>query len=424
MKGLLKRLLKGVSKDQTLSYAEAKELAGKEDIEVRRDLAARTDINPEILYFLAGDPDPEVRRRIAANKATPIQADLLLASDAEDEVRGGLAEKIAILAPGLSAREQDKMRQMAFEALYVLARDQVTRVRQILSEALKDVADAPPEVIRQLARDAELVVAGPVLQYSQVLTEEDLIEIIKSNPSSGHVGAVSRRNEVPEMLADVIVATDDEDAVALLLANKNAQIREETLDKIIDRALDIESWHEPLVHWPILHVGAATKLARFVAHNLLDALEKRQDLEPDVLEEVRKVVEKRLLEDPLEIADAKKTTPEEALEKARGLHKAGKLDEEAVSKALLTGDREFSIAALTVLSGLKVGVVRKVVATRSAKGMVAIAWKAGLSAKLAETLQKKLALVTGKDMLRAQGADFPLDDEALEWQLDFIKDIA
>ena len=37
---------------------------------------------------------------------------------------------------------------MTYEALEILARDQVTRVRQILSEALKDVANAPPEVIR------------------------------------------------------------------------------------------------------------------------------------------------------------------------------------------------------------------------------------------------------------------------------------
>jgi len=49
------------------------------------------------------------------------------------------------LAPGLTADEQDKMRKMAYEALDALARDQVIRVRRILSEALKNVADAPPE---------------------------------------------------------------------------------------------------------------------------------------------------------------------------------------------------------------------------------------------------------------------------------------
>ena len=55
--------------------------------------------------------------------------------------------------------------------------------------------------------------------------------------------------------------------------------------------------------------------------------------------------------------------------------------------------------------------------------MLAIAWKAGLSAKFAETLQRKLALVGTKELLRADGNDYPLDDEELEWQLDFIKDL-
>ena len=64
------------------------------------------------------------------------------------------------------------------------------------------------------------------------------------------------------------------------------------------------------------------------------------------------------------------------------------------------------------------------VSNRSAKGMLVVAWKAGLSTNLAETLQKKLALVPQKDLLRVQGLDYPLDDADLEWQLDFIKDLA
>ena len=67
--------------------------------------------------------------------------------------------------------------------------------------------------------------------------------------------------------------------------------------------------------------------------------------------------------------------------------------------------------------------MRAVNTNRSAKGMLAIAWKEGLSAKLAETLQRKLALVGTKELHRADGNDYPLDDEELEWQLDFIKDL-
>ena len=95
-----------------------------------------------------------------------------------------------------------------------------------------------------------------------------------------------------------------------------------------------------------------------------------------------------------------------------------------ISKAIKNGDREFVIAGLSALSGLKMMVVRSVITNRSAKGMLAIAWKAGLSARLAEILQRKLALVGTKELLRADGNDYPLDDEEMEWQLNFIKDLS
>ena len=34
------------------------------------------------------------------------------------------------------------------------------------------------------------------------------------------------------------------------------------------------------------------------------------------------------------------------------------------------------------------------------------------------------AMAKRKDLPRAKGLDFPLDDSALEWQLDFIKNLA
>lgn len=316
------------------------------------------------------------------------------------------------------------MCQMAYEALDALARDQVTRVRQILSEALKDIANAPPEVIRRLASDVEQVVSGPVLQYSPVLTEDDLLEIIDNHPSSGNLSAIARRDEVPATLSDAIVATYDEEAVALLLKNSSAQIREEMLDRIIGRALDIDPWHEPLVHRPILPGRAAAKLARFVAHNLLEVLRLREDLEPEVLNEVRKVVDKRLKEEAPEKVKEEISSAAEAMEHVIQLQAEGSLSEAAVSDMLKTGDREMTIAALAVLSGMKVDYVRTVISNRSAKGMVSISWKAGLSAGIAEILQKNLTLIPPTEIIRADDGRYPLEEDDMEWQLDFIMDLS
>ena len=292
MTGILKRLFGGGGKP--LDYDKAKELAAHPDAKVRADLADRTDVKAEILYFLAEDADPDVRRRVAANAHAPAQANLLLASDQSDSVRGDLAAKIARVAPGLSAHEQDRLRRVTFEALDVLARDQIPKVRQILAEALKDVAHAPPEVIRRLARDAELVVAGPVLQFSPVLNDEDLLEIVGANPIPGALAAISRRSVVNVRVCDAIAATEDVDAIAILLSNPSAQIREETLDRLADRATNIEAWHKPFVERPQLSAKTATKLARFVAATLLQSLAARQDLEPEAAAAVAAVVARRI----------------------------------------------------------------------------------------------------------------------------------
>jgi uncharacterized protein (DUF2336 family) len=194
---------------------------------------------------------------------------MLLAQDSDSTVRSDLAGKIARLTPGLSAEQHSTLYNLTIETLEVLVHDQVVQVRGILSEALKDVANAPPSVIRQLARDTEISVSGPVLELSPVLSDEDLIEIINSAPAQGALNAISKRQGLREPVSDAIAASGDHSAVASLLSNRSAQIREETLDLIVNAAPAIELWYEPLVRRPGLPVRAARKIVGFVADSLL-----------------------------------------------------------------------------------------------------------------------------------------------------------
>ena len=107
-----------------LTYDEAKKLARNRDTGTRVNLAGRTDLRPEILYFLAEDESSEVRREIARNSKTPRQADKMLAADVDDEVRCDLALKISRLIPGLSDSESSMLQDLTLEVLDILARDQ------------------------------------------------------------------------------------------------------------------------------------------------------------------------------------------------------------------------------------------------------------------------------------------------------------
>jgi uncharacterized protein (DUF2336 family) len=409
------------------SYEDAKRLARSEDEQDRMRLAESAEMRPEILYFLAADPVVEVRCAIASNPATPRQADLVLAKDTDQRVRESLAAKIARILPHLSPDEHDSVYRVTVEVLETLARDQATQVRSILSEALKDMAAAPGTVIGTLARDHELSVAAPVLEFSPLLSEDDLIEIIAQSPAAGALGAIARRSAVGNKLADAIVARsfskDDPEAVAALLGNPSAQIREETLNKIVDRAPRHQAWHEPLVQRPSLSGAMAKRIARFVADHLLAALQSREDLDPATAKALSAEVDRRLEEngEPPAAAPAGSST-ETAIARAEALHKKGALDEDTVLRAVNTGERPFVMASLAVRAKINQRTIEHLFTLRSAKGVVALVWHCGFTMRLASQLQMRVAGIPPQQVLRARnGVEFPMNETDMKWQIEFIE---
>ncbi len=224
-------------------------------------------------------------------------------------------------------------------------------------------------------------------------------------------------------VTDAIGASDDIAAITALLDNPSAQIREELLDQLIERAPPTVAWHRPLVQRPRLPGGAAVRLARFVALNLLSILRERRDFDPETTRELAATVMRRIAEEGA--ADAAPADPAEAaLARAQQLHAAGKLDDAAVAAAI-RGERGFAKAALAVLAKLPLDAVDKVLAAHSAKGVVALAWQAGLSMRTAVTLQTGLAHIAPSAVVRPRADNgYPLTPEAMRWQLDFLIGIA
>lgn len=418
-----------------ISYEEAKELAADADPEVRKALAQRTDLNPEILYFLAGDDSEDVRQSIASNETAPRHTISLLVEDESVAVRSDLAEKIAKLAPELTPDDQDKLWQTTNDALITLAQDQMAHVRQVMAEALKNVTTAPPDVVRLLAQDLEAAVAAPILEFSPVLTDDDLLDIIQRGTAGDNLSAISRRKTVSHNVSDAIVGTDDTHAIAELLSNSSAQIREETLDELINRAADIEIWHEPLVHRPSLPPKAPHKLAMFIADSLIASLENRSDLDDETLDEIKQLVKARLddergeesvhpglfdfLEGPLPMVLVNR------------LHSSGGLNAAVLLSALQAEDHRFVLAGLVALSGLDEAVAKRIFAERNVKGVISLVWKAGLPAYIILQLQQRMARIAPGDVIPPEGDDldkedrkFPLSEKEMDWNIQFFSGLA
>lgn len=425
-----------------LTYDEAKKLAQHQDLTVRKSLAEREDIRPEILFYLAGDPEPEVRKAIAQNKATPARAYVDLAQDSNDEIRTDLAAKIANLAPKLTAYEVDRVQSYAFQALEILASDQLSNVRTILAETLKDVAQAPEELIKKLAQDSELSVSCPILEHSPILNDQDLLDIIAKGISSGALGAISNRKSVSASVSDAIVETNDVPAITTLLCNDSAQIREETLDQLVDQSREVKEWQGPLVHRPILSNDAVLRLSEFVADNLIDSLKRREDLSPKTLSIVRKEVNRRLsathqpakdgipngLElDQTNIALKKEYTwlfQQPAHVIAQNLMRMNKLTPQVIANALNEGDYDFVVAGLAEMAHMHMSIAQRMIAMRSARGVTALCWKAGVDAISAIRIQAKAAHIPAEDIVKDHHGEYAMKDEELQWQLDFFTNMA
>lgn len=413
-------------------HLQAMQIARDGDATVRYALASCDDTPPEILYFLADDPDTKVRRRIAENSKTPRQADLVLARDDCDDIRCVVATKIGRLFPEISETERKVMRRAVLDVLEALAADETERIRELVSNTLKDASDVPQHVVRQLANDPLLTVCGPVLENSPVLTDEDLLEIIASKPVQGALSAISRRASVAHTVSHAIATSDDNEAIAELLANPSAQIREETLDALIDQAPTVTAWHAPLVKRPALSTDAAQRIAGFVAQSLLDTLRARSDLGKSTLDAIEDAIQARLAMEHiaagnrwLQDAQAPSGSTEredDAQDRAAKMKRSGNLGEKAIRDATATGDRAFVVAALSLSADVSRSVVERIVSMRSSKGIVSLCWKAGLSMTLATRLQTTICSIPPNSALKQVGCSgYPLTEDEMRWVLEFFE---
>lgn len=385
-------------------------------------LGAAADTAPHVLLALAEDPAVTVRAAVAMNPAASHEAHTVLARDGDERVRTLLARKLATLAPGLGDAERASLRERVLATLHQLASDEAVRVREAIAGVLKDIHDAPRHIVLRLAHDTETAVFDPVVRLSPLLTSEDLLALLAAAPASDTAVSVAARPALPEEVADAVVATSNARAVAALLGNATAAIREATLDALAEAAGPHESWHHPLVHRPRLSDRAARALSDYVATHLLDVLAGRADLSIAVAQELRQRLHTRLNPEP----PPSRRDPDiaEAVQEARRMQAENRLDEEALLAAVQNGESRMATAILAVAADLPASAVDRAATLRSAKGLVSLVWKAGFAMRVAVPLQTLLARLSPTAVLRpTAGGGFPLAVDEMRWQIDFLRDM-
>jgi len=306
---------------------------------------------------------------------TLTEADVVrLLTDPSPETRADTAAKIA---QGLAvAKLTERERQLALDIVRTMMRDAEVRVREALSQNLKTSEDIPHDVALTLARDVESV-ALPMLEFSTVLTDEDLIEIVRRSSGKKQV-AVARRKRVSPPVADALIDSHNNEAVATLVSNEGAELSEAALQRVIDSYGKEEAVHDSLVHRRNLPITVAERLVTLVSEHLREYLVTHHDLPAtlatDLVMESRERATVNLLPPGAESADV--------MQLVEQLRVNGRLTPSLILRSLCMGDMQLFEASLAALAKTTVPNARILIHDGGALGFKSLYRRAGLPERL------------------------------------------
>lgn len=132
------------------------------------------------------------------------------------------------------------------EVIQNVASDLSSEVRAELSRKISAAPIAFSRTALKFALD-DIEVARPVLERSQALSQDDLLQVI-TQKSSDHMMAVTRRDDISERVSNALVERGEDRVVASLLRNRTAKISEVTYEEVARRAETSKVLREPFVH--------------------------------------------------------------------------------------------------------------------------------------------------------------------------------
>ena len=258
------------------------------------------------------------------------------------------AEVAAKVAKQVDAKLTPEERVIAEDIVRVLTRDAAIRVRQALAEQLKESRSVPNDVAMALAQDVDAV-SLPILTHSLVLSDDDLIEIVRGSGVAKQA-AIAGRGQVSAAVADAIVAADQPAALAVLVGNDGAEIKEDTLQRVLDRHGSNDEIKEPMARRAQLPVTVLERLVVAASTGLCEILARRNDLPGHLASDIVLNTRERATASLLSPSSA----AAEALRLAQHLQRSGRLTPSLIIRAICLGDLTFVEAAFGVLADIPV----------------------------------------------------------------------
>ena len=300
-----------------------------------------------------------------------------LMADPSPAVRAETTSKIAAQYDRRYPRMTPAERKIAEEIFRQLIKDAEVRVREALAANLKTTPDLPHDLALSLARDVDEV-ALPVLKFSEVLTDEDLIDIVRGENAYAKQVMIAQRATVSDAVADALIDTGNETAVARLVANEGANLTEDALGRLMNDYEDSEVVSDSLSRRPNLPAGISEQLVSAMTEKLQGYLVSEHNLTPDAASNLILQTRERATVSLL----SEGSSESELEELVYQLHVNGRLTTSLIVRALCVGDLPFFEAAMSRLANVPLKNARTLIHDDGDLGLRSIYEKAKMPTRL------------------------------------------
>ena len=302
-------------------------------------------------------------------------------------------------------------RAAAEGAMIMLLDDPSPLVRRALAEALASSDRAPQVVVHALAAD-QPDIAIPILAHSQVLLEDDLVDLIATGHADVQV-AIAGRLGLPRTLAAAIAEVGAAEACLALLENGEADIARFSIDRIVERFGHLAPIRENLLARDDLPMAMRQALLSKLSQTLAGFVAARQWLGSEHAEFATKDACEKAT-----VALAADTSYDEVGAFVQHLRHSGQLTAGMILRALLSGNVVLFEEALAELSSIPIDRVTAYVHDKNISGFRALYREAGLPEVAYPAFREALTAMRAGLLIGEQGGASRLKRRMVERVLD------
>jgi len=319
-----------------------------------------------------------------------------LLSEPNEKTKIELTEKVSSY---YNSDDIDQKQKTIIDDIFrAVSKDISAAVREMLAQNVKSNPHLPKDIAQNMINDIDSI-ALPVLQESQIFTDEEFIEIIK-NVSPNKQSAIATRENVSETLCQALIETNHEQVVSNLVKNDGAQLSDTQFTTVLDKFENSPAVQKAFIKRSIIPQTATERLISKMSDQLQNELKKKHTQFSKNIEESFE----QGREQATATFTANYTNHRKTRELVQQIHSKNRLTSSLVLRMLCMGDIFFVEESFSQLANIPITNARILIHDGGEAAFESIYQKANLDPKLLPAFKVALEVYTELEINTAEDA--------------------